>query len=507
MTDQFLPCGEYLPDQASYGGAGSALARNVVPRTKRSFSPMPAFSRIATTALGSAPLGAFSSVDTSGSPGMYVGTATKLYAATSGSKPNFSDASGTQTFTVPDGGFWSFCAFNGKVLATNGSDPIQTATAATAGPFAALNAVDAPTAKVIAAIQPGFVVAGNINDVTEGVQPQGIRWSVLGDATSWPAIGTTDAIAGQSDWQAVQGDHGVLQAIAPNLATCNAALFFERAIFRMVYTGDSTIFAILPAEKLRGTPAPRSVVQVGQVSYYLSHDGFYAFDGTVSVPIGAGKVNRTFLADCDPNFLSAVEGVADPLSGLCFWLYPGAGNNAGAPNRILCYHSVLGRWAFIDAFAGSSLFLALAFGTSIDGIDALGYNIDTVPYSLDSAFLAGGRLTLGAFDDSFYFGAFSGSNMAFAVETVEAQFNQGGRTRVSAVRPVTEGDTAKAAVAGRNLLSDPVPATTGVAPNVSGAVPVRNEARYHRAILSADADNSVSHILGAELSIAPGGKR
>jgi hypothetical protein len=505
MNSKFVPCGEYMPDQADYGALGTNSVVNAIPRTKRSYSPMPSFARIATTPLNGAPLGASSTRDLSGNPGMYVGTTTKLYAATSSTKPNFTDASGAATFATAQGGFWDFVSFNGQMLATNGTDPIQTATAATAGPFAVLNA-NAPKAKVISAVQPGFVICGNINDPTVGLQPQGVRWGVLGDQTSWPLIGSAAAIAGQSDWQAVQGNHGSLQAIAPNLATCNAALFFERAIFRMVYTGDSKIFAILPAEKFRGTLAPRSVVQVGQTCYYLGQDGFYGFDGTQSIPIGVDKVNKTFLADCDPNYLSAVQGVVDPLSGLCFWLYAGPGNNNGAPNRVLCYHSVLQMWALITGFTGYALFIGASFGTSLDGIDALGYNIDTLPYSLDSPLLAGGRIVLASFDTSNYFGSFSGPNMAYSVETTEAQLIAGGRARVSEIRPITEGAASSAALGTRNNSSDGVSYSPAAAP-VAGVCPARGDARYHRAVLSAAAGSSVQHILGAELAFTPGGRR
>lgn len=506
MDSKFVPCGQYSPDQPDYGSSGSDAIFNVIARTKRSYSPMPAFSRIATSPLASAPLGAFAGRDLSGNPGMYAGTTTKLYAATSGTKPNFTDASGAATFATPAGGFWSFDEFNGQILATNGFDPIQTATAATTGPFATLSS-NAPKAKVLATIQPGFVVCGNINDITVGIQPQGVRWCALGDQTSWPVIGSQAAISAQSDWQGVQGEHGVLQAIAPNLATCNAALFFERAVFRMVYTGDEKIFAILPTEKLRGTPAPLSVIQVGQVCFYLGQDGFYAFDGTTSTPIGAERVNVTFFADADPNFISSVRGVVDPLSGLCFWIYAGAGNNNGAPNRILVYNSVVDRWSLITGFTGYCLFIAATFGTSLDGIDALGYTLDSLPYSLDSAFLAGGRITLGGFDTSNYFGSFTGANMAFSVQTSDVQLITGRKARVSRVKPIVEGDACSAAVAGRTLLRSSIVYPTAATQQADGACAARSEAFFHRSALTAPASNMVTHISGVEYEFSPGPRR
>ena len=46
-----------------------------------------------------------------------------------------------------------------------------------------------------------------------------------------------------------------------NLGTADAAVFFERAVWRVVYTGPPGIFSFFPAEGVRGTPAPASIAQ------------------------------------------------------------------------------------------------------------------------------------------------------------------------------------------------------------------------------------------------------
>lgn len=508
MSDsKFIPCGDYAPDLAAFGNLITGSAMNVIPRTRTSYSPMPTFLPAGADALPTgAPLGAFASQDVSGNPGLYVGTKTKLYAQTNASKPNFADRSGATTFAVGDRGAWSFTEMDGYVYASNGTDPIMRTPVAGAADFAAVDAVNAPTAAVIAAIQPGFLICGDINDPTVDIQPQGIRWSALGDGTSWPLIGSSDAIAAQSDWQPVHGPHGRLRAIIPDLATCNAALFFDQAVFCMVYTGDAKIFNIAPVEKMRGTPAARSLAQVGQIVYFLGYDGFYAFDGTAAVPIGEGKVNKSFYADVDPNYLYAVQAVADPTSGLIFWLYAGTGNNNGVANRILVYNPNIGKFAPVSGFSGSSLFLARTFGTTLDGLDALGFTLDTLPYSLDSAVLAGGNVTLGGFDAGNKFGYFSGGNMPFSIETAEVQLAPG-RSRVKGVRPAVEGDVCTAAIGSRTALSERVVFDPDNSANADGLIPARNENRYQRVRLSAPAGSLVTHIQGAEVEFSPAGSR
>lgn len=508
MNDpRFIPCGDFAPDQAAYGSSAVRSAENVIPRTKTSYSPMPSFMSSASTALNGPPLGAFGSQDASRNPGLYVGTRTKLYAQTNATAPNFTDRSGAATFATAQGAFWSFTELDGYVYASNGTDDILRMAIAGAGDFAVVDAVNAPTAAVIATIQPGFIVCGDINDPTVGIQPQGLRWSALKDGTSWPAIGSTAALAVQSDWQQLSGSHGRVKAIAADLATCNAAVFLEQAVFRMIYTGDSKIFDIQPVEKMRGTPAARSLAQVGQIVYFLGYDGFYAFDGTTAVSIGEGKVNKFFLSDADPNYVSAVQGVADPTSGLIFWIYAGTGNNNGVANRILVYNPNIGKFGLVTGFSGNSLFIARTFGTTLDGIDALGYTLDTLPYSLDSSILSGGGIVLGGFDDSNKFGYFSGGNMAFSVDTAEVQLIPGFRARINAIRAAVEGDTCTAAIGSRTVLSaDPVYDTPN-SPDSDGSIPARNENRYQRVRLTAPANNLVEHIQGAEVEFTAAGRK
>jgi hypothetical protein len=506
LPDKFIPAGDYQPDQADYGNHGTARAENVVPRTGGSYSPMPAFQTAATSALNGAPLGAFSAADSSGNAANYVGTTSKLYAQTSGTKPNFADRSGA-VYTTPTGSFWSFTEALGNVYASNGTDVIQKVATASASNFANHPDANAPKARYLAYIQPGFLVCGDINDPTVGIQSQGIRWSALGNPDSFPLIGSATAIANNSDWQAVTGPHGRFRGFAPNLASCNAALFFEQAVFRMIFTGSSKIFDIQPVEKLRGTQAPNSIIQVGQIAYFLSPNGFFAFDGTQALPIGEGKVNTTFFKDADPNYLSQVQGAADPVSGLCFWCYAGVGNTGGTPNRIIVYHPLTGRWSFIVNPTGNNIFIGRTIGTSLDGIDALGYTLDTLPYSLDSSLLTGGNLVLAGFDSTNKLGFFSGSNMAFTVDTREEQLVAGRCGRISAVRPIVEGATCSAAVGSRFLLSATPAFGSAIAQNSYGLCPQRNEGRYQRVRLTADAGNMVTHIKGAEVVYGPGAAR
>lgn len=501
-----MPIGEWLPDQAQNENPGVTIATNVLPLTESSYTPFSQFVRSASSALPTVPLSAFSTTDNSGDAATYAGTTTDLFVLTSATVPNLANvSSGAGAYSTPTGNWWSFENFAGSVYASNGSNAIQSVVAANSGvKFATVDA-NAPLAKCIAAIEPGFLLCLNIVDVTLGTLPSGIRWSALGAAGSgsWPLVGSNAAIAAQSDGQNIFGNIGAGVAIAPNLATCNAGLFFQNAIFRMIYNGTGTIFDIQAIEKIRGTPAGQSVVTWGQIAYFLGHDGFYSFDGTIALPIGVEKTNRFFFADADPNFISQVQGTVDPNTGIIYWAYSSSGMN-GANNRLLAYNPVLERFSFITPSGVSAIFVGLSIGIALDNITTqLGFSLDALPFSLDSAVLAGGLQVIGGFDSSFFFGFFTGPNMAFNVETREQQLIPGYRSRIKGVYPLVEGDVVTAAVGIREALNTTVAYAAASSPDRDGLCQARSEGRYARVMLSGTAGNAVSHIKGARF---PNGK-
>lgn len=408
---------------------------------------------------------------------------------------------------------WSFDIFDqSTVFASNGVDPLVSASppALNTAQFTQVDS-NAPKAKCIAVIQPGFLLAFNIVDVTLGTLPSGVRWSALGSAGngSWPLVGSQAAISAQSDGQNIRGNNGPGRAIAANLASANAVLFFDKAVYRMLYTGDNKIFAIQVVEKLRGTVSGASVVTWGGKCYYVGHEGFMAFDGAEATEIGFGKVNRTFFKDADPNYLSQISGAVDPNTGLIFWAYAGAGNSNGFPNRIIVYNPVLNRFTWVVPATGvSNLMVGLTIGIALDNITSqLGYSLDAIPFSLDSAQLAGGNLAMAGFDSSNYFGFFTGLNDQFSVETTERQITVGRKQRIRGVRPMVEGDSVTAAVSARSSLSSPQVYGTATAMDRDGMCPQRVEGRYQRVQINGAAGNAVQFIKGARMIGTDAGSR
>jgi len=135
----------------------------------------------------------------------------------------------------------------------------------------------------------------------------------------FPTLGTASAAAVQSDSQNLYGDGGWIQGIVGNLGTADGALFMEHAVVRVIYAGPPGIFYFLPAEGVRGTPAPGSIVQLGALVYYLGEDGFYVFDGTQSKPIGIDRVDRYFFENVDQSKMFRIVAAVDPVNRLIVW--------------------------------------------------------------------------------------------------------------------------------------------------------------------------------------------
>lgn len=504
-----LPIGEFMPDQPNYANPGTDVAYNVLPKTAQSYGPMSSAAAYSSNGMGSRCQGALATLDSSGNVSIMAGDATDLWQLSPGSLALVNVSKSAAAYSADSAGRWSFIQWGQDVLASDLNDPIQTFTLSVSAAFADL-AGTPPKAKYLAVVK-NFVVLGFTEDATDGLQPQRLWWSGINDDTSWPTPGTTAALAVQSDFQDTPGDQGWLQALVPNLGFADCALIFERAIYRMTYVGSPYFFTFAPAQSARGTPAPGSVTQLGPVVYYWNGDGFSAFDGSNSLPIGALKVDNFFLTDSayavDQSYLDRISAAVDPISKIVYWAYADTSATNGIPNRILAYHTVLNRWSFIPDQPVEILFRALTIGVTLDGLTALYPILDNVPFSLDSRVWTGGKVVLGSFDSNHKLGFFGAANLAPTVETSETQLYPGRRAVINNSRPIVDGGSPSVSIGSRDLTTAALTYQTATAMNANGECTQRNSARYHRARITLPSGSTFSHIQGVEISARPEGQR
>jgi hypothetical protein len=463
--------GEYTPDIAALENPGLITAKNVMPGVK-SYEPFASPVAYTSNGTDARPQGGFGIGRANGGNAYTViGDAAKLYNLVSGA---WSDISILGGYTTSADDIWEYTVFDTQLLATNYTDSIQTYTMGASTLFANLGGTP-PRARHIATVRD-FVVVGNTVDGVDGAQPSRVRWCGIGDPASWAISSAT-----QADFQNLNGVGGWVQRIVGGEY---GIIFQEQAITRMTYIGSPLIFQFDEVESGKGTPSPGSVVKVGSWVAYLGLDGFYIFDGQQSIPIGAGRVDKTFWADVDANYLGRITSSVDPVLQIIYWCYAASGNTNGRSNKILMYNyapNATKRWAFAEV-ESHCIGITLGEGYTLDSLDAVSTNLDALPYSLDSKIWTGNTKNLSIIDSNLKLANLTGAPLSARLETGEIMLAQAKKSQVNLVRPYIDGTSAvvTATVGTRDAMDGAVTYTSPITLNSNGEAPFRAAARYHR---------------------------
>lgn len=457
-----IPFGAWLPDLPPNDNPGMLEAFNTLPAVG-TYRPFNSLMDISTTALtGDRACGLHGAVGSDGVTYIVAGDTQDLYflSGTSFVKR------GAGSYSTSSDGWWTFARFGQQIVATNGTAVPQACSLSSSLSFTALGG-SPPVAKYCAVVD-NFVVLANISG-----SPQRVRWSGIDNSAYWPTPGTTDAIEAQSDQQDLVGDGGEIKAIVGGNP---GYIFQERAIWRMQYRGAPLIFDFQMVEPGRGTPSPKSVVQYGDQVFYLGQDGFYAFRGGASVPIGAGKVDNWFFGQVNNSAMWAVSGAIDPERQVVFWAYPEG--TLTRPSSAIMYNWAADRWAHgeLSAYLLSNIFTS---GLTLEEIGAIYTDLDALPASLDSSVWQGGRLLLAGISSNLKLATLTGTPAEALLTTQEIEFAPGRRTLLTGVRPLADG-TIVQRVSYRETAQDSPTYTVGESVDRTGRCAIRVNSRLHR---------------------------
>ncbi len=394
-------------------------------------------------ALPAACLGAIAGYDTSGTLHAYAGTATDLYSLESGAWVSRSKTAGGYTSTG-----WSFQVYGACVYATDGTDPIQTLTMGSGVNFADLDDTDpAPKAKILGVIRD-FLFAGDLNPGSVSPVPYGVQWSAVANPASWPTPDTQSAYAAQAGQQYLYPEYGPVMAISDNESF---GLLFQRSgIQRCEYIGGNQVFQFYTYEKKRGALGPNAVARVGNKYYFASPDGFFMTDGNNTVPIGYEQVDNWFFDTADASALGNVCAAADTRNKVVYFAFQSA--SGSTLDSIAAYNYVEQQWSYCQQ-AQELLFQ----GLSADGAWA--------PFG---------------FTTSHAYGGFTGTPGSAVLETIDFNFNQGGRTIINQIRSLSQG-TSQLRVGSRASEQGAVNWTPYYAGNARDNIAgLRSEGVYHR---------------------------
>jgi hypothetical protein len=485
--------GPWLPDLPDFENPGLVTAKNVV-YYGAAYHPKGALNSVL-AALPAQCTGFVSLINQGAVVQIFAGTTTDLYELVSGAWVN----RGSGYINAQ----WRFAQFGNTLLAVTPNTQVQYVTLGGSHNFAGVSGLY--YSELIAVIRD-FVVLANVYDTT-GTQPQKVIWSQINNPIEFAY-----SAAQQSDAQILNGSWGPITGI---VGGDYGVVFQQSAIWRMDYVGSPTVFSFTLQEKGRGTQIPGSVIDAGNIPgggrriFYIGVDGLYAFDGQTSTPIGVNKVNNWLATDLDLNYAANVRGVADTKNETVMWLYPGSGNTAGLPNKILAYNYVQDRFTVLEVTAE----MIGLFMNPSSSLDSNVFNMDTTIVSMDAQNLVGSTPLIGAVNSSHEMCQFIGSNLAATIETGEmqvesgkskdymrlmtqqAQIIPGNRSMVTAVRAYTDSSPT-VSIGTRNLPTDSVTYIAAGSQNSYGLYPVRANARYIRGKFAWASGDSWSYVQG-----------
>jgi len=444
-----IPFPPFQPDLHDWNLGRSTIITNVRP-TADGYIPFrgpAAYSG----ALAAPCEGQFTAKDSSGNIYLFAATDDNLYKLNS-STYAWDDVSRGSAYTG-GGSHWWFCQFGDHVIAVNGVDNVQTYQLGVSALFGDL-AGSPPVAN-------GCAVVGDFLVLWYG---RTVRWSGLNDHTYW-TIGKK-----KSDLQ-VFPDGGDVRYVSSGEAHANhvggGTIIQEGKIRQMMFQPTSpAIFSFAIMESSRGSVSALSCGRIGARVFFLDEDGFYMWDGAQAHPIGAEKVDRSFLKEVDSGDLANVQVAIDAREKQVLWRYPtSAVSGATYSDRILCYDWQLSKWTRVELDC-EWIAPAATAGIDLDSIDGLGYNVDDFPGSFDDAWLKGGRPTLAVFTSASILAWLTGDTLEATLETNDVNIIPGRRATVHGWRPIV--DTSAAA------------GTVGCAATHSGTLDWNDEATMSR---------------------------
>lgn len=435
IQDARIPLGPWLPDLPFHENPGLTEAKNCIPVDKHYQQYLPLTT--SGDALTGRVIGAFAALDTAGDTFIYAGIATALYLKNGTSWTDL----GT-VFTTSTTSYWRFAQFDTTVIATNFADTPQAITPGASTTAALATSGTAPRGRQAGVINR-FVMIGD-TDYAGSLIPHRVQWSALGTARDWPIPNSADARTKQSGEQILPAVYGAVTAIAGG--EFYGLVFQRRAINRFTYIGGDVVFQIQDFEKTRGCWFPQSMIQVGNICYFIAADGFYMTDGATVTSIGDGKFDKTFFADCDQTYAERVTAAYDYTTKCVKWSYPNFSATNGVPNRLIIFSTVDGRATNVDDTM-EIVFPSVTDGYTLEQLDAIYGDLDSIPGSLDSPIFQGGSNTVMAFGNDHALGTFSGSAATARFDSAEYDMNPFGYLFVNGVRPRVTGNPTGVTVA------------------------------------------------------------
>lgn len=489
-----IPFGEWAPDLSDRVNP-TAEAKGCISAAGQ-YAPLPDIQDYSPDSETDATvLGSDTFYDEATVPHIFAGDASKLYHLESRVATDRSIAGG---YTVGASDTWQMAQFGNHVVAVTRNENPQHFDLSASPIVAFADLTGSPPSGATSVARVGdFLMMGKLFTA---------HWCAFNDVTDWVPDPAT-----QAGNQELDQERGEIMSI---IGLDYAAIFQERGIRRASYVGPPVIFDFGQdyIEKARGCIARNAATPFGRVIYYAADDGFYAFDGQASVPIGHGKVDNYFTGRLNYNFRHKISVGIDYSRKLVAWACPMGSSQL--PSELLIYSIQDRRWTH-EEIDLEFLLDTPAEPFTVDNFDTLfpADDLDGViaPDDIDSAVFDDRRIRLGAWQPGNHrLGLFTGGARAATIETQEFEPAPGRRALVTEIWPL--GDMAQSAVAAsvgyrRALPGEPIVFTGATAMNRAGFCPQRIDARFMRGRVMLGAGASWSRMEGIHATSTPTGGR
>lgn len=442
----------WRPDLGSNIGDHLTEARNVAP-CEDGYESFSGFLPATDALPGSArPLGSLSMRALNNDGLFFVGTTTKLLRLTGSTWTEVSPS--TDFFTTSGDNVWDMVRYGPGAVATNFDDPIHRRIDGVDTNFAALIDINDPANWLTGVVpgspdpeDPNFVaprarwmcvtgqhlVLGYTADNGFGEVNNRLWWSGLGTPSNF--IPDPDSLANFNDLQS----GGQIQRL---ISSGEYAVVFQETLISRADPGNPVNgFDVREADQGRGLFMPGGAIAgAGRNVPYIAPEGFFVFDGQKSIPIGMGKVDKTFLRLYDNSQRRFVSGTVDLKNKTWIWALPlGSGN--GDPTRLFIYNWAYEHWSEIEVVL-FRVTNAETGGAFTDSAPFASTNTDSGEFALfpvDSPQFAGQAIKFAAFDQSNKLCFNTGPALAALLQTADLELYEGRRSILTGARPRYQG--------------------------------------------------------------------
>jgi hypothetical protein len=300
-----------------------------------------------------------------------------------------------------------------------------------------------------------FVFLGDLASVTAG---NSVMWSGIDQPLSWPTPNSATAIAQQSGEQYLDSRFGEVTGFANGDQF--GLIFQKSAITRVNYVGPPVVFQFDKISEQIGCPYPRSIVQVGGMTYFIAANGIHRTNGVEVENIGMDRVNNFFVNAHGSSAKERVYGAHNRYRNLIYWTFCDTSDVDSTPSGLIIYNHVSNRFTWAAQICNG---IYSTYGGE-------GYAARNI-----SGFGAG--FTLGACQST-------ANSVPSSIETGDIEFTPGGFTRLDGAKLIV--DATAGAIVGyskiRNeILSNQLTSSAASTTNsATGFADFRREARYHR---------------------------